>query len=912
MKKGFFTALVFVISLCTTFVVAQAANPIIVVESFSPAEIHELGLHSVSGGLTTVGTGELVYLSALDSSSYTWSIIDQPDGSAATLDSTDTRMTTFRPDVTGQFEIQLSTTEGDTTVVITSSTFVGAGIPEECVADPYESGCFCHNTKVTEWAASGHAYLFQLGIEGKDSPSSHYNEGCIECHTLGFNTDPEAVNGGFDDVALEVGWEFPETLKEGNWADLKTNYRKLAKLASIQCENCHGPASEHRYDFKPEKMAVSVDAGVCHVCHDEPWRHKNSKQWKNSVHNFDQLGSHPTNSGCQPCHSGSGLVEYLGGSKWNPNNPGNVSCAACHDPHTAELREAKPVVLENGVAIDFGGEGLLCMTCHHDRRDAPVYAEEYHSRFGPHHSPQTDMLAGTNAITFGLHIPSSTHRDAIPNSCVDCHMAPTPGSGVEPAEGQYGRDYIGEHSFAMSWDGGTPDDESDDIDNVIACERCHGALTTFDDIKAREDYDGNGKIEGVRVELKGIHDQVGMLLPPVGEPSVSVTSSYNKIQLKAAYNHAFIEDDASFGMHNYQFAIGLMKVSKAALEYGILSAGQILGVADIPNDQGKQVRVSWDRFGGDGVSDNPVRTYAVLRRIDAPMAVIKKNNKNLIESFEAMASLTDNVTPGTQVALEDGGWDVVGIVPAAAAEQYNAVVPTLYDSTKDAGVQFSVFRVMAITGMPAINAVSAPDSGYSIDNLAPAPPANVAGTIIEAGAELTWDESIDADFKYFTVYRSMSKNFNPANAEAIAKISETRYVDATIEAGKTYYYKVTATDFAGNEGLGSSEVTVIVMGIYSENAIPTEFILNQNYPNPFNPSTVIRFGLPGVQQVTVKIYDIRGSLVRTLAQGRFSAGYHNLTWDGRDESGQLVSAGTYIYQIVSASEKISKKMVFLK
>jgi len=913
MKKGFFIVLVLLISLSATFVVAQESSPVIVVKSFSPHEIHEVGLHSVSAGLTTVGLGELVYLASRDSSSYTWSIINQPEGSTVTLDSTDKIMTTFRPDATGQFEIQLSTTGGDTSIVITSATFVGAGIPEDVAADPYESGCSCHDMKVTEWAETGHATLFQLGIDG--IASDHYGESCISCHTAGFNTDPEADNGGFDDVAKELGWVFPDTLKPGNWDDLKTNYKKLAKLGSVQCENCHGPAGEHRKDFKPEKMAVSMNSGLCAVCHDEPWRHIHNQQWNKSAHNYDQWeGAHgaPTRSFCQPCHSGSGLVEYLGGgTKYDPNNPGNVSCAACHDPHTAEKRKAKAVVLNNGLPIAWGGNGQLCMTCHKSRRDAVPYAEKYVDHFGPHLSPQTDMLAGANAITFGLHIPSSTHRDVITNSCVDCHMAPTPGSGTEPAEGQEGRDEIGEHTFAMSWDGGTPDETSDDVDNVIACTNCHN-IAAFADLKARKDVDGDGTVESAQDEIHGLLHDVGMMLPPIGEPDVEVTAEYNKIQLKAAYNYLFVEEDGSHGYHNFQYAVGLLKVSKAALMYGVLSAGQIAGVADVPNDQGKQVRVSWTRFGGDGVSDNPVKTYAVLRRIDAPMAVVKNNNKNMIESFEEMTSLINTVSPGTQVALEDGGWDVVGVVPAAAADKYNSVVPTLYDSTKDAGVQFSVFKVMGITAMPAVNAITAADSGYSIDNLAPAPPVNLVGSIEDEGVQLVWDESIDADFKYFSVYRSETKNFDPASVEVLAKTSETTYVDATIEAGKTYYYKVTATDFSGNEGTASAEATILVTGINGEMAIPTEFVLNQNFPNPFNPTTVIRFGLPGVQQVTIKIYDIRGSLVRTLAQGRFSAGYHNLTWDGRDETGQIVSAGTYIYQIVSASEKISKKMVFLK
>ena len=55
---------------------------------------------------------------------------------------------------------------------------------------------------------------------------------------------------------------------------------------------------------------------------------------------------------------------------------------------------------------------------------------------------------------------------------------------------------------------------------------------------------------------------------------------------------------------------------------------------------------------------------------------------------------------------------------------YSTVVPTLFDSTK-AGIKWSVFMVSGLTAIPAVYAVTAPDSGYSIDNLAPAAPGNV-------------------------------------------------------------------------------------------------------------------------------------------------------------------------------------------
>jgi DUF917 family protein len=100
--------------------------------------------------------------------------------------------------------------------------------------------------------------------------------------------------------------------------------------------------------------------------------------------------------------------------------------------------------------------------------------------------------------------------------------------------------------------------------------------------------------------------------------------------------------------------------------------------------------------------------------------------------------------------------------------------------------------------------------------------------------------------------------------------------------------------------------------------VPAEFVLNQNYPNPFNPTTQIEYGLPVDGQVKLTVYDLLGQEVRSLVSGLDqSAGYHNIMWDARDNRGLAVSAGVYIYRLVSRGEdgqKFSrtKKMVLLK
>lgn len=93
---------------------------------------------------------------------------------------------------------------------------------------------------------------------------------------------------------------------------------------------------------------------------------------------------------------------------------------------------------------------------------------------------------------------------------------------------------------------------------------------------------------------------------------------------------------------------------------------------------------------------------------------------------------------------------------------------------------------------------------------------------------------------------------------------------------------------------------------------PSDFSLSQNYPNPFNPETFIDFTLPFEQQVSLKVYNVKGQLVRTLAQGRMGAGIHTVKWDGRNYSGDRVSSGVYFYKLTADEKSFVKKMVLLK
>ena len=104
-----------------------------------------------------------------------------------------------------------------------------------------------------------------------------------------------------------------------------------------------------------------------------------------------------------------------------------------------------------------------------------------------------------------------------------------------------------------------------------------------------------------------------------------------------------------------------------------------------------------------------------------------------------------------------------------------------------------------------------------------------------------------------------------------------------------------------------------------ELSLPQSYFLSQNHPNPFNPSTTISFQIPekddGLQAIptSLKIYDVRGRLVRTLMDESLLPGSYSVHWDGSDGNGEQVSSGIYFYTITAGSEFTEmKKMLVLK
>jgi ketosteroid isomerase-like protein len=100
----------------------------------------------------------------------------------------------------------------------------------------------------------------------------------------------------------------------------------------------------------------------------------------------------------------------------------------------------------------------------------------------------------------------------------------------------------------------------------------------------------------------------------------------------------------------------------------------------------------------------------------------------------------------------------------------------------------------------------------------------------------------------------------------------------------------------------------------SEETLPAGFSLLSSFPNPFNPATTIQYTIPAgrSEHFTLKVYDLRGALVKTLVDGSGHPGNYSVLWDGRDQTGNIVSSGMYLYRLQAGSFTESRKMLLLR
>ncbi|MFQ5510622.1 MAG: FlgD immunoglobulin-like domain containing protein [Candidatus Krumholzibacteriia bacterium] len=368
-------------------------------------------------------------------------------------------------------------------------------------------------------------------------------------------------------------------------------------------------------------------------------------------------------------------------------------------------------------------------------------------------------------------------------------------------------------------------------------------------------------------------------------------------------------------------------------------------IVDVPADQGGWVRVYFTRSDHDFADEGslPILAYNVHRRIDnAALAarlladgepVTRVERVSLPGGAELMLYPPEGknsrlcrlenryylvtATGGTGATRANGvtartagttAWEVVGTVFSQQQDQYVFLAPTFGDAPQT--IPYSVYYISAHTTTPTVFFASPPDSGFSVDNLAPAAPQGFQVAYNTGGGNrLTWAPSGDPDVSVFRVYRSADPGVPVEPGSLVGSTPGTEWVDPDHD-GWNVYYRVTAVDRAGNESDPASPGTATAIG---DVTTPTHSRLYQNAPNPFNPTTTIRYDVAaGGGQVTLRIYDVAGRRVRSLVNGSMDAGPKSVTWDGTNDRGRRVASGVYFYRLQAPGYVKTLKMTLLQ
>jgi hypothetical protein len=416
-------------------------------------EIHAELPWRANPGVRTVPVNEAVLVhggtQGGTQAAWDWSLLG-PVGSTATLDDTTAQNVSFVPDEVGAYT--LTEANSGASLEINAGTWAGAITGQDAQTLPEADNCtICHNDIIapdnfTPWRQSGHAEIFENNLNTSD----HYGESCFECHTVGYNT--AAVNNGMDDqsdYAAFLASDLLHTTTGDEWTTMLADFPNSARMANIQCEDCHGPNNAGGGHNNGESASrITLGAEMCGRCHGEPPRHGRSIQWQASPHaNYELANDEGLDTNCSRCHTANGFIawEDLGfdaGSEvvvtWTADDIHPQTCTACHDPHnpgnisgdvnnaTVRVQDDTPV-LAAGFQVLGAGRGAICMVCHNTRRGLTNDNNPDNAIVdgrAPHAGAQADVLMGQNG--FFVQTGVRGKHSLITDTCANCHMVQTP------------------------------------------------------------------------------------------------------------------------------------------------------------------------------------------------------------------------------------------------------------------------------------------------------------------------------------------------------------------------------------------------------------------------------------------------------------------------------------------------------
>jgi hypothetical protein len=679
------------------------------------AEIHTALPWHTAAGIHNVPIGVPVLLHGKEQEHYSWQL-STPGGSGASLTDALGQSPEFTPDVSGRYSVSVNDlgTGGRTTLSMFAGTWKGIIEGQDSDGRPVvDSSCFgCHDDDTapevfTEWAQTGHAEILTNNL----NTSTHYGPNCFDCHTVGFN--PDADNGGIDDAP-----DYQAFLDSGlinnpgdNWTAMLDEFPHAARLANIQCENCHGPQSGGGHTNG--NLRTNLSSNVCATCHGEPLRHARFQQWQLSAHANYELAIEEGGSGnCSRCHTGNGFLTWLpvllGDAPGDPLDSIQVTwssdefhpqtCQTCHDPHnigttsgsdpnaTVRISGDTPPLIAGFTATDVG-RGAICMTCHNTRRglrNDDTFDDFYltsEAARAPHGGAQTDVLMGQNAYL--VEVGERGYHSQLEDTCVDCHMEATP----PPPDLSYNLGGTNHTFYARNdicgacHDFETADalqdevygdlmelqdlmeeglfnliDEQTEAGNVIDLDG-EATIADAEEIGAIEFGETRGR-QAMTVTF-GNGSVVGPLrmsdievVPATGDP-FDLYDVADPILIKSGWNWNLIHNDGSMGVHNSTFVEDILETSTIAIIDAGIAGGDGTGIGTI----GCEADYSyWTEIAvnAQGRGSSEWRTDVAARNVGSADAEIDI----ILHTESGDASIEGVIAPSAQGVFED----VVGMM----------------------------------------------------------------------------------------------------------------------------------------------------------------------------------------------------------------------------------------------------------
>lgn len=185
--------------------------------------------------------------------------------------------------------------------------------------------------------------------------------------------------------------------------------------------------------------------------------------------------------------------------------------------------------------------------------------------------------------------------------------------------------------------------------------------------------------------------------------------------------------------------------------------------------------------------------------------------------------------------------------------------------------------------------------------------------------KLIWETASELNNEGFFIYRAPTaagpfvQALNGVIIDGNGTSNQTHryeYIDETVEANETYYYKIVSRDFNGTIHESPTIVSATVL------TAPRQFELAQNYPNPFNPETKIQFAIARTTPVSMIVYNVLGQKIRTIFENEVlePGVYNDFGWNATNELDQPVANGIY-YLVMTAKETnftAVRKMVYIR